>query len=64
MNKYQMPSLSMIPRYRVEGNPNQTVMTWKEIGGIIERDLMRDGFEARVFLLEAQDEKIIFHPFF
>lgn len=60
MEKYQAPSLSLIPLYRSVGDPSQTVMDWKQTGTIIEQEILRDGYNVHVFLLEEKEEQVVF----
>ena len=60
MDKYQSPSLSMIPLYRSEGDPTRVVMDWKQAGIRIEHDLLQEGFSVKVFTLEEKEEQVIF----
>ena len=60
MDKYQSPSLSMIPLYRSEGDPTRVVMDWKQAGIRIEHDLLQEGFGVKVFTLEEKEEQVIF----
>ena len=60
MDKYQSPSLSMIPLYRSEGDPTRVVMDWKQAGIRIEHDLLQEGFGVKVFTLEEKEEQVVF----
>ena len=60
MEKYQSPSLSMIPLYRNEGDPTRVVMDWKQAGTRIEHDLIQEGFNVKVFMLEEKEEQVVF----